>query len=159
MPIRRDMGIGLGFGLGPLRVYIPLSGGGSSRSRAATYGVCGINHRSPRTAGRCRDCQEITAQRAARALHEKQVEQARRAMLTAWQRRLEDRIVIAQLVLVAFGWIMLVAAPVALFSGHWVTAIVLVAGCSIIAFPLGRPAPRLAEVWQGVLGAPGRHRG
>jgi hypothetical protein len=141
------VGIGLGFGAGPLRVYIPLTGGGrrrgGPRSRAATYGVCGINHRSPRTASRCEDCREITAQRAARAAWEQQVERARRAELTAEQRQAEDRIEATHRVLNAVGWIMLAATLFALCSGHWVTAIVLFVACGIIAFPLGQPKVRL----------------
>jgi hypothetical protein len=54
------MGVGLRFGAGPLRVYIPLTGGRRRRSvrtarRARVYrhGSCTIEHRSPETAARC----------------------------------------------------------------------------------------------------------
>lgn len=88
------MGIGLGFGAGPVRVYIPLSGRGrrgGSQPRAATYGVCGVNHRSSHTAGRCKDCQIISARQAAEAASRQHIEEARRAALTDEGRRSEDR--------------------------------------------------------------------
>lgn len=52
------MGIGLGFGLGPLRFYIPLVRGGRGRPRARTtywtHPNCGIHHRTEDAANRCK---------------------------------------------------------------------------------------------------------
>lgn len=47
------MGIGLRFGFGPLRFYIPL---GRRRPRAKywTHSGCSIRHRSPGAAQRCK---------------------------------------------------------------------------------------------------------
>lgn len=51
------MGIGLGFGVGPLRVYVPLTSGRRrrtrSRSRTWSHGHCTIAHRSQGAAERC----------------------------------------------------------------------------------------------------------
>lgn len=53
------MGIGLRFGFGPLRIYIPLTGGRRRRrrrrsSRYWTHQGCTIRHRTPEAANRCR---------------------------------------------------------------------------------------------------------
>jgi Flp pilus assembly protein TadB len=150
------MGIGLGFGVGPLRVYVPLSGGrrrGGSRTRAATYGVCGVNHRSPHTAGRCKDCRRISAQRAAETVWRTEVEQRRRAALTDVQRQAEDRIEATHRVINKVGWVLFAATVAALCSGHWVVAIGLFVVCAIIAFPMGQPKVRLEAARQASVDA------
>lgn len=56
------MGVGLRFGVGPLRFYIPLSGGRRRRRRGRkrqaarywTHGTCTIRHRTPEAANRCK---------------------------------------------------------------------------------------------------------
>lgn len=50
------MGIGLGFGFGPLRFYIPLVRGGRRRPRSRywTHPGCTIHHRTQEAAGRCK---------------------------------------------------------------------------------------------------------
>jgi len=53
--------------------------------------VCGIAHRSLHTAGRCKDCQRISAAQAAEVAFRAQVEQARQAVLTDAERAAEGR--------------------------------------------------------------------
>jgi hypothetical protein len=54
------MGMGLRFGLGPLRFYVPVTGGKRKKRRRKTtakhytHGTCTIHHRTPEAASRCK---------------------------------------------------------------------------------------------------------
>ena len=84
--------------------------------------MCGINHRSAGTAGRCKDCQSISAQRAAEAARNERIEQVRRAALTDEQRRVEDRSASLDRWSIAIEVVLLPAILIAMCMGSWVTA-------------------------------------
>jgi hypothetical protein len=59
------MGMGLSFGLGPLRVFVPLFRRRCRRARHWTHPGCSVRHRSPDAAGRCtRGRSAVTTPRA-----------------------------------------------------------------------------------------------